>query len=353
MKTSDRPVIIWLLTGCLLIFLMVIIGGITRLTGSGLSITEWKPIMGAVPPVNEHDWQLAFEKYRQIPQFQKVNYDFTLSDFKSIFWWEYIHRLLGRIIGVVFIVPFTWFYLKKMMSRATIKKALFLFLLGALQGVIGWLMVKSGLSDRTSVSHIRLAIHLITAFITFGFTFYFALGLLNIKADEKFTRSLAAFIRILFVIVIIQIIYGAFVAGLHAGKIFNTFPLMNGRVIPPDLLSLHPGWINFFDNQVTVQFIHRLFAGIIIVLNVYLLMMMKNNNYDVRIRNGIILFTWAVAFQALLGIFTLITSVNIFFALMHQLGAFILFSICVYLVYLTTNTQSEVLEINKQESGYH
>ena len=152
---------------------MVIIGGITRLTGSGLSITEWKPVMGAIPPLNEDDWQIAFQKYKQIPQFQKINYDFTIEDFKSIYWWEFIHRLLGRFIGIVFIVPFFWFYFKEMLDKRTIKKVLFLFLLGGLQGFIGWFMVKSGLSERTSVSHIRLAIHLITAFITFGFSFGF------------------------------------------------------------------------------------------------------------------------------------------------------------------------------------
>lgn len=334
MISSKRPIVIWLLSGCFLIFLMVILGGITRLTGSGLSITEWQPIMGAIPPLNENDWNIAFEKYKQIPQFQKINYDFNLSDFKSIFWWEYLHRLLGRVIGIVFIVPFLWFYFKGMLDKATIKKAIFLFLLGALQGVIGWLMVKSGLSERTSVSHIRLAIHLITAFITFGFTLYFALELLNRKTNATFDLSINRFIKIIFLIVTIQIIYGAFVAGLHAGKIYNTFPLMNGEIIPGDLFYLKPFWKNFFDNQITVQFIHRLFAGIILVLNVALLYIAGKIKLTENQRKGIIFFSWAVAIQILLGIFTLLSTVNILLALFHQAGAFLLFSVCVYLLFV-------------------
>ncbi|HRS38956.1 MAG TPA: COX15/CtaA family protein, partial [Bacteroidia bacterium] len=175
---SRRYVAIWLLSGCFLIFAMVVIGGITRLTGSGLSITEWAPIMGAVPPMNGQEWQEAFEKYKQIPQYEMINAHFELQDFKAIFWWEFIHRLVGRLIGVVFLLPFIWFLITRQLDRAMTRKALFLFTLGGLQGFLGWFMVKSGLTERTSVSHIRLAIHLITAFITFGFTWWYALQLL-------------------------------------------------------------------------------------------------------------------------------------------------------------------------------
>src|SRR5688572_25205728 len=181
-EKSSRPIIIWLLSGCLFIFSMVVIGGITRLTGSGLSITEWNVIMGAVPPLNEQQWNEAFEKYQQIPQFQKLNYHFTLSDFKKIFFWEYLHRLIGRLIGLVFIIPFVYFQVKKRMSRQLTRQALLLFVLGGLQGFLGWFMVKSGLTERTSVSHIRLAIHLIAAFITFGFTFWVLL-------DQRFGKA--------------------------------------------------------------------------------------------------------------------------------------------------------------------
>lgn len=313
---------------------MVVIGGITRLTGSGLSITEWKPIMGTLPPLNNEEWQIAFQKYQQIPQFQKINYNFQLEDFKSIFWWEFIHRLLGRFIGIVFIVPFLWFYFKRKFDKSTLKKVLFLFFLGSLQGVIGWLMVKSGLSERTSVSHIRLSIHLITAFFTFGFTFYFALEILLGKINstsEKITRRV---INILFSMVTIQIIYGAFVAGLHAGKIYNTFPLMNGKIIPEGLFYLEPAWINFFDNHVLVQFIHRFLAGTIVLLSAFLFYLSRMTKINSCQKKGILFFLSALFLQIILGIITLLTSVNITLAVLHQAAAFILFSAGVFLIFI-------------------
>ncbi len=337
MNPSNRPVAIWLLCGCFLIFCMVIIGGITRLTGSGLSITEWKPLMGAIPPLNDEDWQIAFQKYRQIPQFQKINYNFNLGDFKSIFWWEYVHRLLGRLIGIVFIIPFLWFYFKDKFDKSTIRKVLFLFILGGMQGIIGWFMVKSGLSEKTSVSHIRLAIHLITAFITFGFTLFFALEILNGNAHTQSKKSIRKFVKILFTIVTIQIIYGAFVAGLHAGKIYNTFPSMNGKLIPEGLFYLQPGWVNFFDNLTTVQFIHRSFAGMIVILTFILFYLSGINKMNSIQKNGILFFMSAVFLQFVLGVFTLLTSVNITLAVLHQAGAFVLFSASVYLLFVFRN----------------
>lgn len=329
-----KPIYIWLLTGCFLIFVMVVVGGITRLTGSGLSITEWAPIMGAIPPMNDAEWQVAFEKYQQIPQFQKVNSHFSLNDFKYIFWWEFIHRLLGRLIGVVFIVPFVWFLAKRMLDKQTLKKAVFLFLLGGLQGVIGWLMVKSGLTERTSVSHIRLAIHLITAFITFGFTFYFALQL--IYPDRKITsdKSLPRLINMLLIAVVVQIIYGAFVAGMHAGKIYNTFPLMNGQVIPDGISVMNPFWINIFENPVTVQFIHRMFAGIITLLTIYIFIKFSKSARTKAEENGMIYLGLTLAVQVIIGVLTLLSSVEITLASLHQVGAFFLFSSCIYLKFL-------------------
>lgn len=333
-NSNNKGIAIWLLCGCFLIFCMVVIGGITRLTGSGLSITEWTPIMGAVPPLNDVEWQIAFQKYQQIPQFQKVNYNFQIQDFKSIFWWEFIHRQLGRFIGIVFIVPFLWFYFKGRFDKSTLKKAIFLFFLGGLQGVIGWLMVKSGLSERTSVSHIRLSIHLITAFFTFGFTLYFALEILlgKIKSSsEKISRRL---IYILFSVVTLQIIYGAFVAGLHAGNIYNTFPLMNGKIIPKGLFFLEPAWINFFDNQVMVQFIHRFLAGTIVLLSVFIFYPMLKSSINRCQKKGILFFLCALFLQIILGIFTLLTSVNITLAVLHQAAAFVLFSAGVFLIFI-------------------
>jgi cytochrome c oxidase assembly protein subunit 15 len=322
---------------------MVVIGGITRLTGSGLSITEWKPIMGAIPPMNEKEWQIAFEKYKEIPQFQEMNFHFTLHDFKRIFFWEYVHRLLGRLIGIVFIIPFLWFFIKRKFDRKTLSRVLFLFLLGGLQGFLGWFMVKSGLTDRTSVSHIRLAIHLITAFITFGFALYFALeqldaGKQNSQSDKLISgnesRDVIGIIRILTAVVILQVIYGAFVAGMHAGKIFNTFPLMNDHFFPEGLFALHPLIENFYNNQITIQFIHRILAFLIVILSGYLFNKIRKVKIGEKGKNAIYFFLFMVIVQFLLGIFTLLTSVNITLAILHQAGAFFVFASCVNLLFI-------------------
>src|SRR5436190_8910788 len=227
-ETSNKPIILWLLSGCILIFLMVVIGGITRLTGSGLSITEWNVVMGAIPPLNDTQWNEAFDKYKAIPQFQKLNYSFSLDDFKKIFFWEYLHRLVGRLVGIVFLLPFIYFLITKQLDKPMIRKAIFLFALGGLQGFLGWFMVKSGLSERTSVSHYRLAIHLVAAFITFAFTLWYALELIymNEKRNSLLRKNYSGITRFLFATVLLQVIYGAFVAGLHAGKFANTFPTM-------------------------------------------------------------------------------------------------------------------------------
>ena len=265
-EKSKRRISLWLYSGCFLIFLMVVIGGITRLTGSGLSITEWNLIMGSIPPMNDAEWQIAFSKYQQIPQFQKINAHFELSDFKSIYWWEFIHRQLGRLIGLVFLIPFLYFLVTRQMDRAIIKKSMFLFFLGGLQGFLGWYMVSSGLVERTSVSHIRLAVHLITAFVTFGFTYWYALEIRSSEDSRAVSKASTGIIRIIFTLLIIQIIYGAFVAGMHAGKMYNTFPLMNGQVIPTGMGTVEPLYLNFINNPVTVQFIHRIFAFVLLFL---------------------------------------------------------------------------------------
>jgi cytochrome c oxidase assembly protein subunit 15 len=288
-KKTKRQVAVWLLCGCFLIFAMVVLGGITRLTGSGLSITEWNVVMGALPPVNAHQWQDAFEKYQQIPQFQKLNYDFSLSDFKKIFFWEYLHRLVGRLIGVVFLIPFIFFVSKKKLNREWIKKSLFLFLLGGLQGFLGWFMVKSGLTERTSVSHYRLAIHLLAAFITFGFTFWFVLQLLFERREETGHAKTFSLLKYIFIIVILQIIYGALVSGLHAGKFANTFPTMDGEWIPAGISAMTPAYINPFENPVTVQFIHRCLAiAIVILVLVFALRLRKETFSFHQKRSGMI-----------------------------------------------------------------
>lgn len=347
MKTANKQIAIWLLTGCFLIFIMVLVGGITRLTGSGLSITEWKPIMGAIPPLNDAEWNIAFQKYQQIPQFQKINYHFELNDFKTIFWWEFIHRLIGRLIGIVFLIPFFYFLVKRKFQKPMINKVLFLFLLGALQGFLGWFMVSSGLAERTSVSHIRLAIHLMTAFITFAFTFYYALELIYEDVQKKKITPesfyFKNFNRLIFSLLIVQIIYGAFVAGLHAGKLHNTFPLMSGQVIPSGMNTMDSFASNVFDNPVTVQFIHRFMAFTLVFLCSWIFFQSKKSILNNFQRKGINWLLTAVLFQFLLGVLTILSQVNIVLASLHQIGAFFLFSVSIYLIYhFKTATQKTI-----------
>ncbi len=333
-EVSRKRVILWLLCGCFFIFSMVVIGGITRLTGSGLSITEWNVVMGAIPPLNDHDWNEAFEKYKSTPQFQKLNYDFTISDFKKIFFWEYLHRLIGRMIGVVFLVPFLFFNLTKQFDKTMLRKSIFLFALGGLQGFIGWFMVKSGLTERTSVSHYRLAIHLVTAFITFAFTLWFALEL--IYKEEKrngLTKNISAQLKFLFAVVLVQIIYGAFVAGLHAGKFANTFPTMDGEWIPGGIFSSQSFMMNFFENPVTVQFMHRIMAVVIVLLSGWIWFTADKNEMNRSQRRGVHFLLFAVCVQFLLGVFTLLSNVQIALASLHQVGAFMLFSAVIFLLF--------------------
>lgn len=332
---SRKKIIIWLLTGCFFIFSMVVIGGITRLTGSGLSITEWNLVMGTIPPLNESQWNEAFEKYKEIPQYKKLNYDYSLSDFKKIFFWEYLHRLVGRLIGIVFLIPFLYFYLTKQVDKPMIRKMLLLFALGGLQGFLGWFMVKSGLAERTSVSHYRLAIHLLAAFITFAFTLWFSLELMY--QDKSGTglqkKKYMRIIQCLLVMVLFQIIYGAFVAGLHAGKFANTFPTMDGEWIPSGIFVMNPVWINFFENPVTIQFIHRLLALLILLLTGWIWLTANKIALNHSQRNGIQFLFFVVAFQFLIGVLALLSKVNIALASLHQIGAFLLFSAVIFLLF--------------------
>lgn len=324
---------IWLLSGCFLIFSMVVIGGITRLTGSGLSITEWNVIMGAIPPMNQEEWQEAFDKYKQIPQFTEVNSYFGLEEFKSIFWWEFIHRLVGRLIGIVFLFPFIYFLITKKMDAATIRKSVFLFALGGLQGFLGWFMVKSGLTELTSVSHIRLAIHLTTAFITFGFTFWFALQLLENENPKEESLAIRKWSIVLLIVLTVQLIYGAFVAGLHAGKMFNTFPLMNGDVLPVGGWVSTMGLRNIFDNPATVQFIHRFFAFAVVFVVAKIYLAGRCTVLSIPQRNAITFLMVAVTVQFLLGVFTVLYQAPIALSSIHQIGAFFLFMATILTVF--------------------
>lgn len=327
---QNKSVVIWLLSGCLLIFLMVVIGGITRLTNSGLSMVDWNPIMGFIPPLNEADWNVAFEKYKLYPEYQLVNSHFTLEEFKSIFFWEYLHRVIGRVIGLVFIIPFIYFLIRRRLSKKVIFQSLILLSMGGLQGFIGWWMVKSGLVKDPDVSHYRLATHLITAFLTFAYTFWVALGLIYEDKKTLDFKALRVTLYFIFGATVIQIIYGAFVAGLNAGFVMNTFPKMGDQWINDSVTALTPFWTNFVEGIGGVQFVHRYLAYVVVSLILYFAIACRK--YELTIRQKIATKTmlYAVGVQFLLGVFTLLYAVPVWLGVVHQVGAFLLLTAIVY-----------------------
>jgi cytochrome c oxidase assembly protein subunit 15 len=323
---DNKKVIYWLLTGCFFIFIMVVIGGITRLTDSGLSISNYKLITGTIPPIGDTEWQEAFELYKQYPEFQKLHSHFTIEDFKGIYFWEWIHRVIGRSIGLIFMIPFLYFLIRKQLSKKTIKKCLILLVLGAFQGFLGWYMVKSGLVDRPDVSHFRLAAHLTTAFLTFAATLWVALDLIFPNKKESNT-SFRNFIRFSYCILILQIIYGAFVAGLKAGLLHNHWPFMNeSKFIHDSAYALDSVLQNATENPSGIQFIHRTLAYIVVILIItiwYKARKLKLTNYQAK---GIKVLLILVGFQFLLGVFTILLQVPIWLGVLHQVGAFFLIS---------------------------
>lgn len=326
MKTN-KSVIYWLLSGCVLLFIMVTVGGITRLTNSGLSMTDWHLINDTFPPMSEEKWVEAFEEYKKFPEYQKVNQykDFQLEDYKFIFFWEWFHRFIGRIIGVVFIIPFIYFLIKKQLDKATIKKCFILLGMGAFQGFLGWFMVVSGLKDMPDVSHFRLAIHLTFAFITFAYTLWVALDL--IYPERKLpVLELRKIARISLVILIIQIIYGGFVAGLNAGLIHNHWPLMSDGQFFHESIQLEQSnlLLSFTEGKSGVQFIHRTFAYVVVGMIVFLFIKSRKFVLDKTQNNGIKTLLVFVFIQFLFGIFTLLFHVPLWLGLAHQIMAFFL-----------------------------
>lgn len=324
MKTN-KYVIYWLFLGCALIFIMVLVGGITRLTHSGLSMSDYKLISGTLPPMNDIEWQEAFELYKQYPEYQKLNYHFTLDDFKSIYFWEWFHRVIGRFIGIVFIVPFVFFLITKKLDRPTIKKCLILLVMGGFQGFLGWYMVKSGLVDRPDVSHYRLAAHLTTAFLTFAYSFWVALDLIY-PSKKEINKGIRNLLRIGLFILIVQIVWGAFVAGLDAGFIHNHWPLMSeGKLIHETVyIEQQPFLKNFIEGKSGVQFIHRYLAYIVVGIVILLWYKTRKIKRTALQDTGIKALLVLVGLQFLLGVFTLIYAVPLWLGLAHQIGAFFL-----------------------------
>jgi cytochrome c oxidase assembly protein subunit 15 len=339
----ERRIAAWLITCCALVFAMVVLGGVTRLTRSGLSIVEWQPIVGTLPPLTSADWQALFLKYQQTPEYQKVNPGMTLDGFKGIFWLEYFHRLLGRLIGVAFFVPFLYFLWRRALALPLALKLGGVFVLGALQGAMGWYMVKSGLVDDPRVSQYRLTAHLLLAIAIYGGMLWVALDLLFPVARRNVAlRGLRRARRLAWavtVLVIAMVVTGGFVAGIRAGYAYNTFPLMNGQLIPPELFLIEPWYLNFFNNMATVQFDHRLIAWLLAFAVPWLWYEAGRAELPARTRLLTHLLLAAAAVQIALGIATLLLVVPAALAAAHQAGALVVFTIA-----LTLNHSMQDLE---------
>ncbi|MCC7326496.1 MAG: COX15/CtaA family protein [Burkholderiales bacterium] len=326
----DHGVAIWLLACCALVFAMVVVGGVTRLTHSGLSITEWQPIVGTLPPLSAADWEAAFAKYQATPEYQQVNKGMALSEFRGIFWWEYFHRLLGRLIGAAFLLPFLWFAVRRRIPRGYGWKLAGIFVLGGAQGAMGWYMVKSGLVDDPRVSQFRLTAHLGLAFVIFGAMFWVALSLLRpqrVKVATEALRPVRRFANAVVALVFLMVLSGGFVAGIRAGFAYNTFPLMNGDVVPPEILMLEPWWRNFFYNMATVQFDHRLLAWVLaFAVPALWWRVRRTSGMPARARTGAHWLLALLAMQVALGILTLLHVVPLPLAAAHQAGAVLVFA---------------------------
>lgn len=323
---ATRAVQIWLYSVALLVLLMVIVGGATRLTDSGLSITSWKPIAGMVPPLSLADWQEEFAAYQLIPEYSQVNAGMSLDEFKGIFWWEWGHRFLGRLIGLAFALPLVFFSFTRQIPKRFIPQLVILLFLGGLQGALGWWMVSSGLSERIDVSQYRLAAHLCAAALLFAALLWVARGA-RFSGETSQTEQPASHIWMVWLIwwlTLLQLVAGALVAGLHAGLSHNTWPLMDGRLIPNGLFVAEPAWINLFENVLTVQFDHRIIAYALAGLIVahYLVSRATASKLNKGWAFGLVLL---VTLQIFIGVTTLLLMVPIHVALTHQLLAFVIF----------------------------
>ena len=336
-RAAPRAIATWLFICCALVFAMVVVGGVTRLTGSGLSIVEWQPIVGAVPPLTDADWQQTFEKYQQTPQYKLANHAMTVAEFKGIFWWEYIHRLLGRLIGVVFFAPLVWFVARRQIPPGYAWKLFGIFVLGGLQGAMGWYMVKSGLVDDVRVSQFRLTAHLALALAIFAAMFWVGLTLVDpnrARLSSPAQRSTRTWAIGFVALVCLMIVTGGFVAGIRAGFAYNTFPLMNGSFVPSEIFMIEPLWRNFFWNMATVQFDHRLIAWLIAFVTPLLWWKLKTADaLPPRARIGGHLLLALVAAQIALGIATLVLVVPIPLAAAHQAGAVLVFAAALNVVH--------------------
>ena len=329
MPKTNRAVIIWLIAVCLTVFCMVVVGGITRLTESGLSMVNWHPLVGIVPPMTELEWQAEFDTYKAFPQYQKVNTGMSLDEFKNIFYWEYGHRVLGRLVGVVFLVPFIVLFITGKIGKPLVPKLVVGLALGGLQGLMGWYMVKSGLVDIPRVSHYRLAAHLLLALLILGYLSWLVFSLWQgklVKVQQGFRNMTYLFMFVL----VLQLLYGALVAGSRAGYGYNTFPLMNGDFIPSLAFQHNPFWMNFLDNNAMLQFLHRWIGALVLLMAAMLYYLSRP-----EVRFVTLTLLLAILAQFLLGVVTLINVVPISLASIHQAGACIVLVMTIFLLYVT------------------
>ncbi len=333
---------IWLGILAALIIAMILVGGATRLTDSGLSITEWQPIMGAIPPLSEADWQSAFEAYRKIPEYTELKRGMSLEEFKTIYWWEWSHRFLGRLIGAVFFLPFVVFWIAGYVPRHLLPRLIGLFVLGGLQGVVGWYLVKSGLVDRTDVSQYRLAAHFGVALLILGYTLWLLFSLGKTTETRRGGSPAAAWVAGgVFGLIFLQLLAGALVAGLDAGQGFNTWPLINGALVPSGLGEASPWYLNPFENPLTVQFDHRMLGYAVVLATIGQLIWLATRAAPPALLGSALTLALLAVLQATLGVWTLLLAVPIPLGLAHQAGAVAVFAAGLYHLFLARHdTQS-------------
>jgi len=330
----DQQVARWLFIVAFTIFLMMILGAVTRLTHSGLSMVDWKPLMGILPPLSDADWAQTFQRYQEFPEYQKINHQMNLEGFKSIYYFEYFHRILGRLIGMMFLLPFIYFWFKGAIRKSHLPQMMLMFILGGLQGVLGWYMVKSGLVNDPHVSQYRLTAHLIAAVIIYSYILWFAFGLIKDKslaAINPYSSRLFKYAIGMIVLVVLMITSGGFVAGTKAGLAYNTFPLMDGKLIPDGLNQLQPFWLNWLENTTSIQFNHRILAYILIILIPLFSMAVRKQGQTKNSQKASTAFVVMLAIQVTLGITTLLYFVPVTIAASHQAGAIILLTISIYI----------------------
>lgn len=344
MSTDNKVVTGWLAIVCLTILMMIVVGGVTRLTHSGLSMVDWKPIMGFIPPIGEGEWQDTFEAYKQYPEYKQVNKGMSLSEFKGIFYWEYAHRVLGRSIGIIFFLPFMVLLLMGKIERKLVPKLIVALILGGMQGLMGWYMVMSGLVDMPRVSHYRLAAHLVLALIILSYLYWIILDLRE-TPKVNVPRGFKLLCMGILGVTSVQIIYGAFTAGLRAGLGFNTYPLMDGELIASAATMMAPFWHNFFENGAMVQFLHRWIGALLLLLVVVLLGLSMLRSLPRRLVVTCGSLAGVTLVQFLVGVFTLLNYVPIMLASAHQAVACLVLLASIFLVYIVHDPENKKVPI--------